>query len=313
MRGLFSVHALTQLEERAKAPIIDYFNVFAGTSIGGIIAIAVALGIRPAHIEAAIRKHGPKIFTKSRWRFADPWMLFHTPYAQEPLQAAIVEIMGGKAQMQLKDIEVPLIVPAVDFIRSSPRIFASPPLAAPGEDLSISILDVALATSAAPTFLPPHRVGKHVYVDGGLIANAPDMIAAERCVARLHVPLDSIRTLSVGTATPEVSLERGNLTPGRKAWLLNHDLFGTVIDSQSRLSIEVAQARLRERFYRLDYPTTRPIPIDSTSDDSFNELITAADEAVKRLKSDAKMWGRFFVNLMPPTSSKSAPGPANAH
>lgn len=45
---------------------------------------------------------------------------------------------------------------------------------------------MALATSAAPTFFPPHCIGDRIYLDGGLIANSPDIVALQRVDAQAN-------------------------------------------------------------------------------------------------------------------------------
>lgn len=300
MRGLFSARALALLEARVDDPITDFFNAFAGTSIGGIIAVGLATGIRPAAIEEAIRKHGQAIFKRSRWRFVDPLSLWHTPYSQAPLRAAIVNILGDASEMTLGDLTVPLVVPALDFYSSAPVFFASAPIAPDKRILSTKLIDVCLATSAAPTYLPPHRVDEAAYVDGGLVANSPDMIAAQLCVDATQAEWDDIRILSVGTAAAITDPQQiGNA--GRIDWLTKHNLFGVTIDALSRSAIDVARERLGNRHYRLDYPTPRHLDLDDASAGALDALSTAADEAVSRFARDSKAWARFMINLQPPS------------
>jgi hypothetical protein len=74
-----------------------------------------------------------------------------------------------------------------------------------------------MATSAAPTYLPGHRLNGVRLVDGGVWANNPAMVALTEAAGPLGVPLDRIRMLSLGTTTdvPHRSrrLDRGGLLP----------------------------------------------------------------------------------------------------
>src|SRR5947208_10008306 len=55
--------------------------------------------------------------------------------------------------------------------------------ASPHKDASpASLLDAALATAAAPTYFPSHKVGNETILDGGLIANAPELIAITEAI-----------------------------------------------------------------------------------------------------------------------------------
>ena len=64
-----------------------------------------------------------------------------------------------------------------------------------------SVTDVALATSAAPTYLPAHRLRGMRLVDGGVWANNPAIVAISEAVSEFHVDLADIRVLSLGTTT----------------------------------------------------------------------------------------------------------------
>lgn len=49
-RGLYTAKVLAEIEESLQAPAALPFGLIAGTSIGGIIAIAIALHISASHI-----------------------------------------------------------------------------------------------------------------------------------------------------------------------------------------------------------------------------------------------------------------------
>ncbi|MGN6772551.1 MAG: CBASS cGAMP-activated phospholipase [Rhizobiaceae bacterium] len=296
IRGYFSALALEKIESKGGVGIRRSFNAFSGTSIGGVIAIGLAVGEPPARIASAIRRLGPLIF-KRRWhrRFTNPWRLFRTEYEQKPLREAIEEVLGDKARKKLGEVDAPLLVPSLDFLKSAPRIFASPALAEPKDDLEVTLLDVALATSAAPTYFPPHRIGEGMFVDGGLLANSPDMLAAQRCIDFMGADWDGIRILSVGTAAFEEPKISNIRSPGGAGWMARHDLFGVTIDAQARLSISLAKAQLGDRLYRLDESPARRIALDDATDDALNQLERAAERAVRRLMGDGQAWNTFLA------------------
>jgi hypothetical protein len=62
-----------------------------------------------------------------------------------------------------------------------------------------SMMDVALATSAAPTFLHAHHLRSLRLVDGGIWANNPSVVAIAEAVSEFEVDLADIRILSLGT------------------------------------------------------------------------------------------------------------------
>jgi predicted acylesterase/phospholipase RssA len=69
-RGLFTAHVFEQLLRRfgAGAPLIHQVDMFAGTSIGGIIACALSRGCTPACVKKLLRDRDGRIFPKKRLR-----------------------------------------------------------------------------------------------------------------------------------------------------------------------------------------------------------------------------------------------------
>ena len=63
-RGLFTVNVLKRLEEQAKRPIGECFDLIAGTSIGGLVAIGLALSKPAQLIERVFLEQGETIFPK---------------------------------------------------------------------------------------------------------------------------------------------------------------------------------------------------------------------------------------------------------
>jgi len=63
IRGVFSAAILAAIEEDLNVHLVDHFDLIAGTSTGGIIALALGLGLRPADILAFYIEHGPRIFS----------------------------------------------------------------------------------------------------------------------------------------------------------------------------------------------------------------------------------------------------------
>lgn len=216
-------------------------------------------------------------------------------FSSPTLREAIEEVLGDNAGKKLGEVDAPLLVSALDFLKSTPRIFASPALAEPKDDLEVTLLDVALATSAAPTYFPPHRIREGIFVDGGLLVNSPDMLAAQRCIDFIGAEWDGIRIFSVGTAAFEEPRASSIRSPGGAGWMARHDLFGVTIDAQARLSISLAKAQLGDRLYRLDESPDRRIALDDATDDALDQLERAADRAVRRLMVDSQAWNTFLA------------------
>src|ERR1700692_2978457 len=67
-RGLFTSSILAKLEQQAKRPIGDCFDLITGTSIGGVIALGLGLGKSAESIRKMFLDHGEEIFTRGEPR-----------------------------------------------------------------------------------------------------------------------------------------------------------------------------------------------------------------------------------------------------
>ena len=61
--GLYTVSILAELEKNLGRPIASCFDLMAGTSIGGIIALGLAAERPAIDIKSAFEKNGSKIFS----------------------------------------------------------------------------------------------------------------------------------------------------------------------------------------------------------------------------------------------------------
>ena len=68
IRGVFPAALLARLEEHLDHPMGRYFDLIAGTSTGGIIAIGLGLGLRARDILKLYVEQGPAIFDQQHGR-----------------------------------------------------------------------------------------------------------------------------------------------------------------------------------------------------------------------------------------------------
>ena len=99
------------------------------------------------------------------------------PYKSAPLANAIRLLLPKQAAYSIGGSPCPVMVVSVSPVTAKIVVISS---WEQGSFRSISVLDAALATSAAPTYFPVHRVktgsgSAHMdLIDGGIAANAPD-------------------------------------------------------------------------------------------------------------------------------------------
>jgi hypothetical protein len=207
IRGVFPAAFLARLEEHLEHPIGRYFDLIAGTSTGGIIAIGLALGLSAGEILKLYEERGPAIFDqhhgafrnwfRQRWRSTRHWV--GSKYEATELRAALGSILGER---RLGESTTRLLVPAWHPVLERVYIYKTAHHPRLETDFRQLAVDAAMATAAAPTFLPRHNTSDQVeLVDGGVWANNPVGAAVVEAVGTLGWPAERLKVLSVGTIT----------------------------------------------------------------------------------------------------------------
>jgi patatin-like phospholipase/acyl hydrolase len=211
LRGIFSAGVLAHLEDDLGVRVIDHFDLIAGTSTGGIIALGLGLGMTPRQIVEFYVRLGPDVF-RDRSGLRVLRRLARAKYAAAPLRAALKEVFGDRV---FGDSSKRLIITSYNLGNDDVYLFRTPHLPHLARDWRERAVDVAMATAAAPTYLPGFPLNGTRLVDGGLWANNPAMVAMTEAVGPLGKPLDSIRVFSLGTTTDvrrrSRRLDRGGL------------------------------------------------------------------------------------------------------
>jgi patatin-like phospholipase/acyl hydrolase len=296
--GLYSIALLTEIEQQAKAPIARHFDLLAGTSIGGILALALAAEVPASDIQKAFEKHGQEIFGANpppRTGLSSWWELMSrlrkSKHQAGALRATIECILDK--ELLIGDLRHPVLVPAINLSRGSPQLFKTPHHEDFKLDHSLRVVDVALATSAAPTYFPLATIGDSLYTDGGLYANSPDMLALHEAVHFFEIPEEQVRILSVGTTTSQFSFAHTSSTQfGILDWFRRGRLLNVIIASQQRSVDSMLEHRLEDRYLRLD-------EVQSKEQEQALGLDVATDEARGTIKSIAR--GTFQNSINNPT------------
>lgn len=222
IRGLVTLAILKRLETQVPN-LIKGADLLAGTSTGGIIALGLAAGKSVDELLALYRDKGKDIFDDSWFDdIRDLGGLAGADYDQKNL----AKILNGIFQdMQLKDLGKRVLIPSFnlddgdpDAARRTwgPKFFHN----FPGEDSDgdESVVEVALDTSAAPTYFPTHGT----FIDGGVVANNPSLAAVAQTQDSRNTdptpPLGDIFLLSLGTGTNLSYVKGKNLDWGLAQW-----------------------------------------------------------------------------------------------
>lgn len=288
-RGLFTARVLELLEAEA-GPIGRHFDLLCGTSIGGIVALAAAFEVPMTKVVQVFESRGQEIFPlqakpaslpKKLW---DLWKYSSKPrYDSGTLRSVITDLIPAEAT--LGDALHPLAIPTVNVTEGKPQVFKTRHVAEWSRDWKFKVVDVALATAAAPTFFELAEVGNSRFADGGLFANAPDLIAVHEAEHFFKVPKEAIRLLSVGTTTQKYSVSHGaGRAFGVLDWMAGQRLFNVIISSQQQFVEQLVMHRLGTDYLRIDQqPSNEQAPdlgLDVASDAARTTLLALADKAV---------------------------------
>jgi patatin-like phospholipase/acyl hydrolase len=215
-KALFTAEVLARLEADLGVSIVDSFDLIAGTSAGGIIALALGAGMPPAEIAQHFRTLSTRVFPKRRRSLLRiPYRLARATYDPAHLTRSLEEILGAKT---LGQSTKRLVVTSWDPLVGSVHVFKTPHHARLRRDWRIRMVDAALATSAAPTFLPAAHVDGHQLIDGGVWANNPSVVGIAEAVSMLGIPLASQRVLNIGTTTELRAHKKSLNNGGLLAW-----------------------------------------------------------------------------------------------
>lgn len=291
--GYYTARVLAELEARDGAPLGRRFDLIAGTSVGGILAIALAFEVPMARLVELFHAHGREIFssrglpgTRVAQLIDLTRAVLGPKYSGEKLRALLDTYLGGAT---LADARHPLVVPAVDVSRSLTKIFKTPHTRASSGDEAALAVDVAMATCAAPAYFPSVRINHAMYADGGLFAVAPDQVALHEAEHFMGVRAAHVRMLSIGTATagyqPDAGIEADD---GAVGWLSDGRFILTLVSVQQQHVQAMLEQRLGARYLRLDapWPTGKGLGIDVATPDAARTLEALAALTLERLEPE---------------------------
>lgn len=281
IRGLFSAAVLAKLEEDQGIRIVDHFDLIVGTSTGGIIALALGMGITPRELVQFYLDHGLSIFPQAKGR-CGRWARFfrcirERRYCGRPLEAAL---RGVLEERTLGESTKRLVIPSYNLGKDEVRLFKTPHHPRLRRDWRLPAWQVGMATAAAPTFFPVWKGTEGMrLIDGGVWANNPTLVGIVEAHRTLGAPIAQIRVCSLGTFN-SVELRHDTLDDGG-LWAWRKSAIDVVMRGQSRGTDNLAALILgRERVYRID-PRVPPnlFDLDTIGDTTFEAMLAEAAHA----------------------------------
>lgn len=300
IRGYLTILLLEQISDE-KPGFLDQVHLFAGTSVGSIVALALASGHSPSEVRYLFEREGKHIFPRrlipGRRDFG---RACKAKYDNKNLEHILQDFFQD---LKLEDIDKRVLIASFDLCR--PGKEGQPPTVwdakffhnYPGDtsDGQESVVDVILRSSAAPFYFPSYQG----YVDGFVTANNPSTCALAKVLKAGGVYLNEISMLSVGTGINPRCIDDENGDWGWAKWLFRLEpaqlkyyalpLVYMMWEGSTNLANYQCQQLLGDRYRRIDLPLPAIVDIDEVK--NLPLLLTTTESSyAKKMLADTVRW-----------------------
>ncbi|KLU63193.1 putative sporulation hydrolase CotR [Peptococcaceae bacterium CEB3] len=257
IRGALTAALLTRLHDEFPG-LLHGVELFAGTSTGAIIALGLAYGVTPSALTDLYLNEGGTIFAHKHWGLCRP------KYGAEGLRKALERVFPS--DLCLQDLKARVLIPAfrLNDVRTGtwrPAFFHNFPGSSTRQE---KVLDVALASSAAPVYFPSHKG----YIDGGVVAGNPSTAAIAEAIheERGGQHLNDLRLLSLGTGVNPEKITAATSRWGLLAWMFHRPpvlpLLEILLNGVGEVDDYMSAQLLKERYFRLNPRLPEPVALD---------------------------------------------------
>jgi len=264
IRGVLTASLLERLEEKQPG-FLTLVDLFAGTSTGGILALGLASGMTATEVRNLYINLGNIVFADTLFdNVKDLGNLRGAQYSTGPLKTELEKVFGERT---LADLPKKVVISAFELDNQKtepgrrhwkPKFFHN----YPGEDSDghEKIVDVALRTSAAPTYFPMYQR----YIDGGVIANNPSLCALAQALEPKTggQKLSNVRMLAVGTGYSPNFITQQNADWGLLQWAPN--LVSIMMEGAVGLAHYQCTQLMGSRYHRINPRLPVPVSLDGT-------------------------------------------------
>ncbi|WP_105201590.1 MULTISPECIES: patatin-like phospholipase family protein [unclassified Pseudoalteromonas] len=288
IRGLLPALVLAQIETRLGRPIAQCFDLIAGTSTGGILALGLGKdngeGIPQYSAQALAdmyEQHGKEIFSRSLWRgVSSVGGLLDETYSHTGLERLLKHYFDDEP---LGASLTRLLLTSYDIHNRKPLFLKS----WRQEHRTVLMRHAARATSAAPTYFEPAHIpvdgAKRALVDGGVFINSPS-VSAYAEAQRIFPEEKEFLLVSIGTGELNRPIElRDAKDWGKAGWVA--PLLSCIFDGVADAADYQMDKLLGENYYRLQ--TTLDIASDDMDDVTRGNIANLKSEAARLLKTSA--------------------------
>ena len=252
-RSLYTATVLCELEAALGRPIASHFDLICGTSAGGMLALGLAANIPSVELKALFEEKGNRIFgcRSIMRRIFGFWLT--AKHTSNGLKGVLNERFQN---MTIGDLKHRVLIPTVNYSTGRGQFFKTPHHPSFQLDHRMKLVDVALATAAAPVYFPLSRNERGVFADGGLVGNAPGLFGLHEVRTFLAPNQQAkIRVLAIGTMTIGSTVRGGaSLDRGFGKW--RGGLFDLVISAQESSVDYMLRQSLGVDYFQIDDKAT---------------------------------------------------------
>ena len=224
VRGLATVIFLKELEKASGKKIVDLFDFFIGTSVGGLNAMHLAVNeIEVSELESFWSQDNLAMSMQSSFWTKNFFLKTKPIYNNKSKTELLEKYFGNKL---ISESKKPIAVLAYDVENRKPRVLTS------YTDQAIKATSAINATSAAPLYYPTVKIEDGSWlIDGSVVSNNPCLIGYNE--ARKYFKTDNIKVFSVGTGKHLNNLDGEDSSKwGPFGWLTN-DILGILLESHA--------------------------------------------------------------------------------
>lgn len=316
IKGLYPARILEQIEKQSQIKIADHFDMICGTSTGGLIALALSIKKPASEIVSLYQEKGQFIFPEPKNKFQRfsqniRQLFFGGKYKNKALEKALNELFGKKT---LKEASTYLCIPSFNLTLGMPRVFKNPH-GTFFKDSDITMVDAALATSAAPSYLPIHQINNALYCDGGMWANNPALCGLLEALDYFvgeekeydNYKILSLPTIPIPTGWPGEYTQKEKSLADWGGKILHPSMEGQAYFTDFFLRKIVNHTKIPGSYYRVNSPILSAeqssiIDLDKTSDSALKLLTEFGDQTAAELISK----GKFKPFIKPKITRRTA-------
>jgi patatin-like phospholipase/acyl hydrolase len=219
------------------------------------------------------------------------------------------------------DLKRRVVVPAVNLSDGEPYFFKTPHNPEFTRDSYISLVDAAMATSAAPTYFAPHYCEDRnaYFADGGLVANDPSFVGLHEVLKDMQSDfkgsgVKDVRILNIGTLGGRYSIKPSALAARRNngylgLWGAGERLVLTTMSANQQLHKKMLLRELRssgaeKNYVCLDdtvpHEAASDITLDNASQGSLQNLASRGKQLATVEYTQNPLLRAFFEETADP-------------